>query len=55
MMSAHHFYGTSPSYWSWVTYLRLNQTSPIETVPACPMQITSRHHIDVYTDINKYM
>ena len=54
-MSAHHFYGTSLSYWSWVTYLGLYQTSPIETVPACPMQIRSHHHIDVYADINKYM
>ena len=27
--------------------------SPIQTVPACPVQIRAHHHIDVYTDINK--
>ena len=26
--------------------------SPIQTVPACPVQIRAHHHIDVYTDIN---
>ena len=26
--------------------------SPIQTVPACPVQIRAHHRIDVYTDIN---
>ena len=26
--------------------------SPVQTVPACPVQITAHRHIDVYTDIN---
>ena len=25
---------------------------PVQTVPACPVQIRAHHHIDVYTDIN---
>ena len=28
--------------------------SPVQTVPACPVQIRAHHHIDVCTDINKY-
>ena len=27
--------------------------SPVQTVPACPVQIRAHHHIDGYTDINK--
>ena len=27
--------------------------SPVQTVPACPVQIRAHHHIDVYTDISK--
>ena len=48
-------YGTSPSYWLWVRYLKLHGTSPVETVtvPAGPIQIRACHHIDVYADINK--
>ena len=26
--------------------------SPLQTVPACPIQIRAHHYIDVYTDIN---
>ena len=26
--------------------------SPVQTVPACPVQIRAHHHIDVYTYIN---
>ena len=26
--------------------------SPVQTVPACPVQIRAHHHIDVYTDVN---
>ena len=25
---------------------------PLQTVPACPIQIIAHHHTDVYTDIN---
>ena len=28
-------------------------TSPVQTVPARPIQISAHHHIDVCTDINK--
>ena len=27
--------------------------SPVQTVPACPVQIRAHDHIDVYTDINQ--
>ena len=27
--------------------------SPVQIVPACPVQIRAHHHIDVYTDINE--
>ena len=30
----------------------LTGQSPIQTVPACPVQIRAHHHIDVYADIN---
>ena len=39
----------------WVTIMSsLGRTgqSPIQTVPACPVQIRAHHHTDVYTDIN---
>ena len=26
---------------------------PVQTVPACPVQIRAHHHIDFYTDINE--
>ena len=29
--------------------------SPIQTVPACPIQIRAHHHIDVYIDINEQL
>ena len=29
--------------------------SPVQTVPACSVQIRAHHHIDVYSDINKEM
>ena len=29
------------------------QLHPIQTVPACSVQIRAHHHIDVYTDINQ--
>ena len=37
----------------WVTIMseRTGQ-SPVQTVPACPVQIRAHHHIDVCTDIN---
>ena len=34
-----------------ITSARTGQ-SPVQTVPACPVQIRTHHHIDVYTDIN---
>ena len=40
----------------WVTIMStLDRTgqSPVETVPACPIQIRAHHHIDVFTDINE--
>ena len=45
-------YRTSPSYWPWVRYLGLYGTSPVETVPARPVQIRAHDHTDIYTDIN---
>ena len=38
--------------WITITSTRTGQ-SPVQTVPACPVQIRAHHHIDVYTDINK--
>ena len=29
--------------------------SPVQAVPACPLQIRAHHHIHVYTYINKVM
>ena len=44
---------SSPVVTKWVTIMSvLMGQSPIETVPACPIQIGAHHHIDVYTDIN---
>ena len=38
----------------WVTVTStLTGQSPVQTVPACPIQIRAHHHIDVYTDINQ--
>ena len=37
----------------WVTIMSMHVgQSPLQTVPACPIQIRAHHHIDVYTDIN---
>ena len=45
---------SSPIVTKWVTITSvLMGQSPVETVPACPVQIGAHHHIDVYTDINK--
>ena len=38
--------------WATITSVRTGQ-SPVQTVPARPVQIRAHHHIDVYTDINK--
>ena len=44
---------SSPVVTKWVTITSaLTGQSPVETVPACPVQIRAHHHIDVYTDIN---
>ena len=32
----------------------VTKSCPIETVPACPVQIRAHHHIAVYIDSNKY-
>ena len=37
--------------WATITSALTGQ-SPVQTVPACPVQIRAHHHIDVYTDIN---
>ena len=36
--------------WVTITSVRMGQ-SPVQTVPAYPIQIRAHHHIDVYTDI----
>ena len=38
--------------WARITSALMGQ-SPVETVPACPVQIGAHHHIDVHTDINR--
>ena len=44
---------SSPVVTKWVTITSvLMGLSPVQTVPACPVQIGAHHHIDVYTDIN---
>ena len=44
---------SSPVVTKWVTITSaLTGQSPLETVPACPVQIAAHHHTDVYTDIN---
>ena len=44
---------SSPIVTKWVTITSvLTGQSPVETVPACPVQIGAHHHTDVYTDIN---
>ena len=44
---------SSPVVTKWVTITSvLTGQSPVETVPACPVQIGAHHHIDV-TDINE--
>ena len=40
-----------PPIWITITSARTGQ-SPVQTVPACPIQIRAHRHIDVYTDIN---
>ena len=37
--------------WVTITSALMGQ-SPIQTVPACDVQIRAHHHIDVFTDIN---
>ena len=45
---------SSPVVAKWVTITSvLMGQSPVETVPACPVQIGAHHHIDVKSDINK--
>ena len=45
---------SSPVVTKWVTITSLFMgQSPVKTVPACPVQIGTHHHIDVYIDINK--
>ena len=47
---------SSPVVTKWVTITSmLTGQSPVETVPACPVQIGAHHYIDVYTDINNSM
>ena len=37
----------------WVTITSaLTEQSPVQTVPACLVQIRAHHHTDAYTDIN---
>ena len=37
----------------WVTIMSTHVgQSPLQTVPACPIQIRAHNYIDVYTDIN---
>ena len=37
--------------WVTITSAHMGQ-SPVQTVPACPVQIGAHHHIDVCTDIS---
>ena len=44
---------SSPIVTKLVTIMSvLTGQSPVETVPACPVQIRAHHHIDVCTDIS---
>ena len=46
---------SSPVVTKWVTITSaFTGQSPVEAVPACPVQIGAHHHIDVYTDINEF-
>ena len=42
-----------PPIWVTITSVHMGQ-SPIQTVPACPIQIRAHHHINVYIDINDF-